>query len=277
MGGGAMEINTVPQLVATADDGTTYSKIPRLRFPVDEEGKAVIVQDVTYYSKEALYDDFLKWRKGGPAVSGRFDEAGAYVARLSTRFPGFQQDGVPMEGIAETFDTKVFEDNTWGLVWKDGGDAEAGVFPQYYAHREERRVAVSPQEVPAETGLLEADFALVEPRGPFVSRDTPAWTQPGPVAGPFQVQLIDGSTVTYAWYRFVDQPSFQQYDWSDEKKAALQAFVEKIHRAWPTDRDYMPPPTSGELVSLDPALFVTPPPGLEVGFVPIVTKQERDD
>jgi hypothetical protein len=277
MGGGAMEINTVPQLVATADDGTTYSKIPRLRFPVDEEGKAVIVQDVTYYSKEALYDDFLKWRKGGPAVSGRFDEAGAYVAKLSTRFPGFQQDGVPMEGIAETFDTKVFEDNTWGLVWKAGGDAEAGVFPQYYAHREGRRVAVSPLEVPADTGLLEADFALVEPRGPFVSRDTPAWTQPGPVAGPFQVELIDGSTVTYAWYRFVDQPSFRQYDWSEEKKAALQAFVEKIHRAWPTDRDYMPPPTSGELVSLDPALFVTPPPGLEVGFVPIVTKQERDD
>jgi hypothetical protein len=29
MGGGAMEINTVPQLVGTARDGKRYSKIPR--------------------------------------------------------------------------------------------------------------------------------------------------------------------------------------------------------------------------------------------------------
>jgi hypothetical protein len=54
----------------------------------------------------------------------------------------------------------------------------------------------------------------------------------------------------------------------------LQAFVEKVHAAWPIDRDYMAPPTRGELVKLDPALLVTPPKGLEVGYVPIVTYQE---
>jgi len=36
----------------------------------------------------------------------------------------------------------------------------------------------------------------------------------------------------------------------------------------------MSPPTRGELVALDPALFVTPPKGMEVGYVPIVTHQE---
>jgi len=79
--------------------------------------------------------------------------------------------------------------------------------------------------------------------------------------------------VTYSWYRFVDQPSFQQYEWSAEKKAKLQAFVEKIHAHWPMDRDYMAPPTRGKLVALDPALLVTPPKGLELGYVPIVTHQ----
>jgi hypothetical protein len=79
--------------------------------------------------------------------------------------------------------------------------------------------------------------------------------------------------VTYSWYRFVDQPSFQQYAWEAGKKAALQAFVEKIHASWPTDRDYMAPPSHGALVTLDPALLVTPPEGLEVGYVPIVTRQ----
>jgi hypothetical protein len=71
----------------------------------------------------------------------------------------------------------------------------------------------------------------------------------------------------------VDQPSFQQYGWGEEKKAKLQAFVEKIHASWPVGRDYMAPPTSGSLVALDPALFVTPPKGLEIGYVPIVTHQ----
>jgi hypothetical protein len=36
----------------------------------------------------------------------------------------------------------------------------------------------------------------------------------------------------------------------------------------------MAPPTMGELVALDPALLVTPPKGMEVGYVPIVTRQE---
>ena len=97
---------------------------------------------------------------------------------------------------------------------------------------------------------------------------------PGSKAGPFTTKLADGSVVTYSWYRFVDQPSFQQYHWPEEKKAKLQSFIEKLHATWPTTRNYMSPPTSGELVALDPALFVTPPEGLEVGYVPIVTHQE---
>jgi len=53
----------------------------------------------------------------------------------------------------------------------------------------------------------------------------------------------------------------------------LQALVEKLHATWPIDRDYMAPLRHGELATLDPALLVTPPPGLEIGYVPIVTGQ----
>ena len=35
------------------------------------------VQDVTYYSRAALYDRFKAWRKGGPPSTGRFDKRGA--------------------------------------------------------------------------------------------------------------------------------------------------------------------------------------------------------
>ncbi len=276
MSGGAMEINTVPQLIGTDDAGNTYSKIPELRFPVDGNGKAVLVQDVMYFSKAALWDDFKHWRDGGEVCTGAFDASGIWTATLSTRTPGYQQSGKRMVGIEKAFDTAIFDGNVWGLEWFDSDIdiAEPGVFPQYYKHMGEQRIAIAPSEVPRETGLLEAEFPLAERGEPFTSPARGAWANPGPVNGPHEVELIDGSLVTYAWYRFVDQPSFRQYDWSKEKKRALQAFVEKIHRHWRIDGQYMPPPTTGELVRLDPALFVTPPPGLELGYVPIVLRQE---
>ncbi len=277
MGGGAMEINTVPQLTAADSNGIAYSKIPALKFPVDEAGRAVLVQDVTYYSSAALYDAFLEWRSGGPAPTGRFDPEGAFVAELSTRTPGFAQDDLAIEGVDTTFDTQVFSDNTWGLVWKESGQAPRGEFPQYYRHDGEQRTAISVNQLPPETGLLEASFEQADPGAPFTSPAAGAWTSPGPVNGPHVVVLGDGSQVTYSWYRFVDQPSFQQYAWSATKRADLQALVEQLHRAWPIDRDYMAPPTTGELLALDPGLLVTPPEGLEVGYVPIVTRQAAVD
>ncbi len=117
-------------------------------------------------------------------------------------------------------------------------------------------------------------FRIASRGAPYTSPTGGAWGNPGPKSGPYKVDLADGSTVTYSWYRFIDQPSFQQYNWSEEKKAKLQSFVEKIHTNWPIDRDYMAPLSSGTLATFDPALLVTPPEGLEVGYVPIVTHQE---
>jgi hypothetical protein len=54
----------------------------------------------------------------------------------------------------------------------------------------------------------------------------------------------------------------------------MQRRVELLHRHWTRDRDYLTPPESGQLADIDPALIVTPPAGLEVGYVPIVTRQE---
>jgi hypothetical protein len=273
MGGGAMEINTVPRFDATDARGTTYSRLPRLQFPVDAQGRAFLVQDVTYYSKAALYDAFKAWRDGGPACTGRFDEKGAYQPKLSPRPTRYTQAGKRITGVDRVFENTVFEGNIWGLQWLADAPSPEGVFPQYTKQVGEERVVISPGEVPAETGLHSQAFKLAEPGVPYTSPGKGAWTQPGPRTGPFTVQLADGSLVTYSWYRFVDQPSLQQYDWNAEKKAKLQSFVEKLHATWPMDRDYMGPPTRGKLVSLDPALIVTPPRGLAIGYVPIVTRQ----
>ena len=274
MGGGAMEINTVPCFEAQDEKGVTYSKIPQLQFPVDNQGRTLLVQDVVYYSKAALYDTFKAWRDGGESCSGRFDEKGAWKSKLTTRTPGFNQAGKKITGVEKIFDAKVHDNNVWGLEWFDGTTDKFGNFPRYFRHEGDHLVAISASDVPDKTNLLNKEFELAEPGKPFTSPGKGAWTNPGSAAGPFKVKLTDGSLVTYSWYRFVDQPSFQQYNWSKAKKEKLQAFVEKVHAEWPIDRDYMAPPTMGDLVALDPALLVTPPKGMEVGYVPIVTHQE---
>lgn len=273
MGGGAMEINTVPRFDSRDAQGQVYSKIPRMQFPVDAQGRAYLVQEVTYYSRGALWEAFKKWRDGGPPCPGRFDESHAWKPKLTTRTTRYTQAGKKITGVERVFDTRIFEGNVWGLQWSTNSSYPPGRFPEYYKEAGDERVVVAPAEVPAETRLAAAEFRLAQPGPPYTSPGTGAWAKPGPTRGPFTTKLRDGSVVTYYWYRFVDQPSFQQYSWSQEKKARLQAFVEKLHAHWTPEREYMPPPSRGKLVRLDPGLLVSPPPGLEVGYVPIVTHQ----
>jgi len=275
MHGGAMEINTVPRFDGQDARGVRYSKIPKLQFPVDAQGRSLLVQEVTYYSKAALYDAFKAWRDGGPACPGRFDPKGAWKPTLTTRSVHLDQAGKRILGLEHFFQTKVFEGNVWGLQWNDNPISPKGGFPEYFTWEGEKCLPVSAAQVPKDTYLHQQKFKLAGPGEPYSSPTAGAWARPGPKLGPFTVQLADGSVVTYSWYRFIDQPSFQQYRWSEEKKAKLQALVEKIHASWPIDRDYMSPLKHGKLAALDPALLVSPPKGLEVGYVPIVTRQEH--
>lgn len=273
MGGGAMEINTVPRFEAQDAGGTTYSRIPQLKFPVDSQGRAFLVQDVTYYSKAALYDTFKSWRDGGPACSGLFGQNGAWKPNLNTHTTRYDQGGKKIAGVERVFDTRIFEGNVWGLRWFTNDVSSYGLFPQYFKHSGQERLAVAATHLPPETRLREQRFRVAGPGADYSSPAGGAWSNPGPKSGPLKVKLADGSVVTYCWYRFIDQPSFQQYHWSENKKAKLQGLVEKLHATWPIDRDYMAPPSRGELVRLDAALLVTPPKGMERGYVPIVIHQ----
>lgn len=66
-------------------------------------------------------------------------------------------------------------------------------------------------------------------------------------------------------------------DLTDEEREKMQRRIEMLHRSWTKEREYLPPPTVGELASVDPALVVSPPKGLEIGYVPIVTFQEKSN
>jgi hypothetical protein len=133
-------------------------------------------------------------------------------------------------------------------------------------------------ELPDETGLADVRFSRERNGQPktYLTPDEPdsCWKMPGPKAGPFQAKLGDGSLVTYYWYRFADQPALLNADLTREERESLQKRVELLHRHWTKDREYLAPPESGSLADLDPAVIVAPPQGLEIGYVPIVTRQE---
>ena len=156
--------------------------------------------------------------------------------------------------------------------------------PQYYQLNTEgkkpRWTVMSVKDVPSDTGLAQFRFerAKEKPQEPRTTPDDAAscWKKPGPAAGPFKAHLGDGSVVTYYWYRFADQPAMLNADLTPEEREQVQKRVEKLHRAWTKDRDYLTPPDVGKLVHIDPALILTPPPGMEAGYVPIATRQELE-
>lgn len=269
--GGAMEINTVPSFRQYDADSTLYVKIPKLNFPIDANGKAALVQDLRFYDKNALFNEILAWRKNEVPSNGKFKAKGMTQPRMDSTFSALNIYGLSIEAPENIFKTFT-EDGAFGFDWQ-GTAYEMGTFPEYFKKQGKAVIALNESEIPKELGLIDAEFPLQENSGTYFSPNLGNWKNPGPASGPFEAILKDGSVVTYYWYRFIDQPVFGQFNWTEEKKAALQSLVEKIHTAWPIDRDYIPAPTSGQLVSIDDNLIVTPPEGMEVGFVPIVVKQ----
>ena len=273
VGGGAIEINTVPRFEARDAKGTVYSRIPRLHFPVDAAGRAVLVQDVTYFSQSALYDSVKRWRDDGIPCTGAFRPAGAWKPALTTSPTHYDQGKKPITGVEAVCLTKVFPGNRWGMQWYPNSITCAGEFPEYFRQNDGNWIPIPPGAVPVETGLTAQKFRVAKQGATYITPTTAAWKTPGPATAPKTVTLRDGSQVTYAWYRFIDQPVFQQYHWDERRKQRLQKLVAEMQARWTIDRNYMPPPSAGALVRLDPALIVTPPAGMETGYVPIVVGQ----
>jgi hypothetical protein len=281
--GGAIEINTVPRLVGQGVEGAAYSRIPRLQFPADKQGRTVLIHNLTHYSRAALYDQVERWLSGGAAPSGRFDAKGAVVETCRARPLAVRQgqENLPIAGCESWVETQTFGGSTFGLQWKPSalepwtGKVRRGSFPEYTRRDGKLLTAVRADAVPDATGLKSAQFPPATTGHVYSSPEgaQSVWRRPGPKAGPFRVTLADGSAVTYYWYRFIDQPSLQDADLTDAEKVRLQAIVEKMHAQWTPNRDYMAPPAMGSLATLDPALLVKPPRGLEVGYVPIVVRQ----
>jgi len=296
----SMETQTIRCVQAGDATGKTYLRLAETQFPIGPDGKSLILHRHTVYDRSALWDGVKRWFEGGPPVDGVIDAKGSRVvgfggnARLawSINLPGVEKE--KRASLKTDFvQTSTADPATLRLEWDMDlvrhNRTEHGtlaVIPEFYRFDPPAPgkggagewIPVPPTEVPAETKLAAVRFerpANDRPSKPKLTPDEPAscWKSPGPKAGPFQVEPGDGTVVTYYWYRFADQPALLNADMTAEERERMQKRVEAIHQHWPIDRNYLAPPTVGKTADIAPTLIVTPPKGMESGYVPIVTRQ----
>lgn len=290
-----METQHIPAVFGTNHDGTSYARLARTSFPLTPDGHSALLHRHTVYQKAALWGDVERWFAGGPAADGVIKSFASATQRFKATGGSswsFFPPGVPRKQAAsvawKSFATPITPDPlTLGFRWNEQLTSRNGslvTLPEFFRlgkEGEKPRWLVAPMnEVPEALGLTQYRFATPkeEPQEPRTTPDAPAssWKKPGPVAGPFKARLGDGSVVTYYWYRFADQPSMLNADLTLAEREVVQQRVERLHRAWTKDREYLAPPDRGRLAEIDPALIVTPPKGFEVGYVPIATRQELE-
>ncbi len=292
-----METQHVPCYIGSDSEGRAYARVAPVSFPRNANGDSVLVHRISAYTRGALWDGVKDWFEGGDPVTGAIDARRSTLHEFSDRggstwklyATGAPNDEkIPIDWNTFAFPTAL-DAHTYGYRWDGAKVTQNGsltTLPEYFRLEKDkdgkdRWQAVSAGDVPAETQLAEAPFgpsADVDRLGPYETpqEDESCWKSPGPAAGPFTASLGDGSVVTYYWYRFADQPAILNADLTDAEREALQAKVELIHRHWKKDQDYLPPNTVGTLADLDPAVLVTPPDGMEFGYVPIVTRQAAE-
>lgn len=289
-----METQYVPSFLGTDSAGRIFARIAPTSFPNAAQGSSPLIHRVASYSRAALWDRVKAWFAGGPVASGTIDPSAAALYTFKSEGgstwriygpsePDDKRVGIDWNAFAQPV---AIDPQTYGYRWDAGRTTSSGrlaTLPEYYRlvrvdNGAPQWQPVPPSSVPTDAGLDDVTFGRPKafaPPEPYVTPEERAssWKTPGPVKGPFKVRLGDGSVVTYSWYRFADQPALLNADMTRAEREAMQTKVELIHRHWKKDRQYLPPNTVGTLASLDPAVLVTPPKGLEVGYVPIVTRQ----
>ena len=295
------ETNVVPVKKWQAPDGDTYYRITPYTMAADKDM-------IGRYGSMPMTIDGTKWNQltrwfAGDAekpVSAPFGKIGKEIhlrkskgGNLAYKIDGtriktgdFARSKITKDASAAAFEW--FGD----LISKKDGLVQ---IPEYYRLKKGAKSieAIPVNAVPTKSKLTRVRFPedvkdgfrfpgfITEPiRTPlhpdYKYRDkiVDAWRTPGPSAGPFVTKLSDGSQAVYYWYKFNEQPAILNSDMDEGERELIQKRVELLHRHWSSKARFFPEPTQ-KLASLDEGLIVTPPKGMEVGYVPICAHQQK--
>lgn len=247
------EWEVMPYLSFTDASGTIFSKIPDVSLPVDGSGRFVLGGDFTGYAKRA----------------DLFSNADTYSAKLTTRPTPLYQGGLPIPSLVDALNGKVFGEGRMYGFQLPSASSSFQIGP-YFKQVNGEVVPVPESAVPSELVNATLPKAHANVQAVFA---TPGWWDMSKAASKeFSANLSDGSIAVYRWFKFVDQPAFSRFRLTAEEKTALQAAAVEMQSKW-TNNPLMAPPSIGALVKFDPGVTVTPPTGMETGYVPIVVKQ----
>lgn len=267
----ASEWGTIPYKRLADSKQAIWSKIPKMSFPVDADGRTVLLRDVRTYSKgmgQEVTDGLLAGERLD--LSAKAENQSKRIT-LSAASPPHFQDGKRLE-LAQGFKLVTFDNETaFGFQWDDKKEGIQEL-PSYFKEEGDARRPVQESEVPHE--LVQSKFKSAGDTN--FKFETPAWWFEAAEVDPkeYTAELTDKTTVTYRWVRFKDQPAVKALKLTEEQRDKLQKTVEKIHKSCAAGSDFMAPPTKGELAEFDPGLLVNPPEGKEVGWVPLIVRQE---
>ncbi len=296
----AQEFSASPAVIGVDNAGDAYARTLPPVYPKTTDNSSEIIRDISIYSRDAKWNEVESWFNGGPAPSTQLNPTG--TIQLDFAIDNMDSEAVDAAiytGEGPELDFPIHQ-NDYAKI-KMSTDRKAAIYewntniieevntgfkmPEFYKLSEANQWEAIPMaEVPASSGLLSTEpettprndelsyLTPLEPDSHLFSKNSP-WNSPGPAAGPFTVSIGDGTHLTYYWYRFVDQPAIVHANLPADMRVALQNRVEMIHTNWSSSDEYLPAPTGGTLVGLDAGLIVTPPAGLEIGYVPIVSRQ----
>ena len=285
-----------PAITANDNDGVPYAKTTVMQLPTCGDDQSILMHGVSVYSSNALWNAMESWFNGGAIADTEFSPLGIDEVSFVNNGGGMVGEITPNGQTGEdleidlTFMNPVQQtSNTMGYEY-DLNTVEKTednfLLPEYYRLDPDNKWrAVQASEVPTSTNLIDtpvpinprSEITYLTPLEPDCTWQDPngPWNNPGPSAGPYTADLGDGSTITYYWYRFVDQPAIIQANLPEDIREKMQERVELIHANWSHTDEYLTPPSIGKLATIDPEAIVQPPAGMEVGYVPIVTRQEK--
>ena len=293
----ALECQYVPAALEKDSKGEEYARVAPVSFPVNSGDESIVMHRMTCYTRLALWDRVKTWFEGGKATNGVLDPKGTFVLNFEANegsswgikpqdAVGDKRLGIDWNSFAKS---SVKDCTSYSFQWKDdlvkrfsSAKGSAVTLPEYY-HRVKSEgrdawMVTTADQVPEKLRKVKFECPVEVPQEPYLTPEDPksSFRSPGPVAGPFKVKLGDRTVLTYHWYRFADQPALLNADLTAAEREVMQKKVEKLHRSWTKDLEYIAPPTVGKLAEIDPALIVKPPKGFEIGYVPIATRQELD-
>lgn len=260
-------------------------KLPKMSIPYKNGRSVLLMNNRVFDGDVEIKDPIEKALKTGHLNTSTIMPLGSGQARECKKAQNSAQyglEGTTKVSVGTTSTTIEDGECVWSVKLDETPGTTKGCndngdcwFPQYVnSNSKPIPESAAPQQ------LRSQEFPTKKSSSKYdqvTSRGRTCLTHPGPASEVlFCAQTLKGGTsatwVGYKWYKFVDQPGLQQAHLTESEKSFLQQRVETMHKVVTRTSRWIKAKQSvldqGRAV-VDSAALVTPPKGMEYGYVPI--------